>query len=157
MGKKKNSKECLKLNWQKSEKESDNCNKSNSSKNLIMKNWTLKVKTTNLLLHHLHQKQSEVAKEVIQVPLRQLKKRVKNPDHGPPDLKPETQSTDEIPETEIVKQEAVARPEVVVENVGIQLPHPLQTRLNQISLQVGTTDVVVEVFLNHQGTIEGAK
>ena len=101
--------------------------------------------------------QSEVAKEVIQVPLRQSKKRVENLDHGPPDLKPETQSTDEIPETEIVKQEAVARPEVVVENVGIQLPHPLQTRLNQISLQVGTIDVVVEVFLNHQGTIEGAK
>ena len=51
----------------------------------------------------------------------------------------------------------MVKPEVVVENVGIQLPHPLQTRLNQIGLQVGIIDVVVEVFLNHQGTIEGAK
>ena len=102
--------------------------------------------------------QNEVAKEVIQVPLRQLKKRVENPDHGPPDLKPETQSTDEIPETEIAKPEVVVKPEIVVTgNVGIQLPHPLQTRLNQIGVQVGTTGAVVEVFLHHQGTIEGAK
>ena len=101
--------------------------------------------------------QSEVAKEVIQVPLRQSKKRVENLDHGPPDLKPETQNTDEIPVTEIAKPEVVVKPEVAVENVGIQLPHPLQTRLNQIGVQVGTTDVVVEVFLHHQGTIEGAK
>ena len=50
------------------------------------------------------------------------------------------------------------KPEVVVAgNVGIQLPHPLQTRLNQIGVQVGTTGAVVEVFLHHQGTIEGAK
>ena len=110
-----------------------------------------------MILMWLFFQQSEEAKEVIQVPLRQLKKRVENPDHGLPDLKPETQSTDEIPETEIVKQEVVARPEVVVENVGIQLPHPLQTRLNQIGVQVGTTGAVVEVFLHHQGTIEGAK
>ena len=101
--------------------------------------------------------QSEVAKEVIQVPLRQLKKRVENQDHGPPDLKPETQNTDEIPETEISKPEVVVKPEVAVENVGIQLPHPLQTRLNQIGVQVGTTGAGVEVFLHHQGTIEGAK
>ena len=99
-----------------------------------------------------------MAKEVIQVPLRQLKKRVENPDHGPPDLKPETQNTDEIPETEIAKPEVVVKPEIVVTgNVGIQLPHPLQTRLNQIGVQVGTTGAVVEVFLHHQGTIEGAK
>ena len=108
--------------------------------------------------------QSEVAKEVIQVPLRQLKKRVENLDHGPPDLKPETQNTDEIPVTEIARPEVVVKPEVVAGlevvvtgNVGIQLLHPLQTRLNQIGLQVGITDVVVEVFLHHQGTIEGAK
>ena len=51
----------------------------------------------------------------------------------------------------------MVKPEIVVENVGIQLPHPLQTRLNQIGVQVGTTGAVVEVFLHHQGTIEGAK
>ena len=54
----------------------------------------------------------------------------------------------------------MVKPEVVVEipgNVGTQLPHPLQTRLNQIGVQVGTTGAVVEVFLHHQGTIEGAK
>ena len=99
-----------------------------------------------------------MAKEVIQVPLRQLKKRVENPDHGPPDLKPETQNTDEIQETEIAKPEVVVKPEIVVTgNVGIQLPHRLQTRLNQIGAQVGTTGAVVEVFLHHQETIEGAK
>ena len=52
---------------------------------------------------------------------------------------------------------AVKQEVVVTRNVGIQHPHPLQTRLNQIGVQVGTTGAVVEVFLHHQGTIEGAK
>lgn len=61
-----------------------------------------------------------------------------------------------MPETEIANRE-VARPEIVVKNVGIQLHLHLQTRPNQTSLQVDIIDAAVEAFHNLQEITEGVK
>ena len=60
-----------------------------------------------------------------------------------------------MPETEIAKAE-VARQEMVVKNVAIQLLHRL-THPNRTSHQVDIIDAVVEAFLNLQEITEGVK
>ena len=58
-----------------------------------------------------------------------------------------------MPETEIAKVE-VARQEMVIKNVAIQLPRHRQTHPNRTSPQVDTIDAVVEAFLNLQEITE---
>ena len=108
---------------------------------------SLQISILNSLLNFVFQ-QNVWATEVIQAPHHQLKKRVKEN----LDLHQEILSTEEIPETEIAKAE-VARQEMVVKNVAIQLLHRL-THPNRTSHQVDIIDAVVEAFLNLQEITE---